>query len=71
MPNANWGTCVQPLLHAIVFLVEIALAARLTVKFNAYYEEQPGSSDHHPSRDLSDTPLLPTPHRRPLTISSY
>lgn len=45
MSNANWGTCVQPLLHAVVFLVEIALAARLTVKFNAYYEEQPGSSN--------------------------
>lgn len=48
MSSANWKTRVQPLLHAIVFMVEIALAARLTVKFNAYYEEQPGSSDPPP-----------------------
>ncbi|RCI10268.1 hypothetical protein L249_8760 [Ophiocordyceps polyrhachis-furcata BCC 54312] len=30
-----------PLLHAIVFFVEMALIARLTARFNAYYEERP------------------------------
>ncbi|RDA94057.1 hypothetical protein CP533_5279 [Ophiocordyceps camponoti-saundersi (nom. inval.)] len=30
-----------PLLHAIIFFVEMALVARLTARFNAYYEERP------------------------------
>ncbi|RDA83996.1 hypothetical protein CP532_6957, partial [Ophiocordyceps camponoti-leonardi (nom. inval.)] len=30
-----------PLLHAIVFFIEMALIARLTARFNAYYEERP------------------------------
>ncbi|KJR90009.1 protein Mpv17 [Sporothrix schenckii 1099-18] len=30
-----------PLLHSIIFLIEMALAARLTARFNAYYEERP------------------------------
>ena len=32
---------VQPLLHTIVFLVEMALIARLTARFNSYYDERP------------------------------
>lgn len=31
----------QPVLHAVIFLIEMALAARLTARFNAYYEERP------------------------------
>ncbi|KAF4122256.1 Mpv17 / PMP22 family [Geosmithia morbida] len=30
-----------PLLHAIVLFIEMALAARLSTKFNAYYDERP------------------------------
>ncbi|KAI9761413.1 MAG: hypothetical protein M4579_001063 [Chaenotheca gracillima] len=30
-----------PLLHTVVFLVELALLARLVVKFNAYYGDKP------------------------------
>ncbi|RSL69667.1 hypothetical protein CEP54_002111 [Fusarium duplospermum] len=30
-----------PLLHTIVFLVEMALIARLTARFNSYYDERP------------------------------
>ncbi|PNY29001.1 Protein sym1 [Tolypocladium capitatum] len=28
-----------PLLHAVIFLIEMALVARLTARFNSYYEE--------------------------------
>ncbi|KFA65651.1 hypothetical protein S40285_09164 [Stachybotrys chlorohalonatus IBT 40285] len=30
-----------PLLHTIILLIEMALVARLTARFNAYYEERP------------------------------
>ncbi|KAK4460552.1 hypothetical protein QBC42DRAFT_272042 [Cladorrhinum samala] len=30
-----------PLLHTIIFLIEMALFARLTSRFNAYYDERP------------------------------
>jgi len=30
-----------PLLHAIIFFIEMALFARLTSRFNAYYDERP------------------------------
>jgi len=30
-----------PILHAIVFFIEMALVARLTARFNTYYEERP------------------------------
>lgn len=30
-----------PLLHSVVFLIEMALVARLTARFNTYYEEWP------------------------------
>ncbi|KAL1893557.1 hypothetical protein Sste5346_006387 [Sporothrix stenoceras] len=30
-----------PLLHFIIFLIEMAIVARLTARFNAYYEERP------------------------------
>jgi hypothetical protein len=35
---------VQPLLHTIIFLIEMAVAARLAAKFNTYYAEKPGMS---------------------------
>ncbi|CAG7952208.1 unnamed protein product [Penicillium salamii] len=31
----------QPLLHTIIFLIEMAVAARLAAKFNTYYAEKP------------------------------
>lgn len=30
-----------PLLHTIIFLVELAMAARLIAKFNSYYAQKP------------------------------
>lgn len=30
-----------PLLHTLIFLIEMALIARLTARFNAYYDERP------------------------------
>ncbi|KAI5460534.1 hypothetical protein BGZ63DRAFT_358742 [Mariannaea sp. PMI_226] len=30
-----------PLLHTIIFFIEMALAARLTARFNSYYDERP------------------------------
>jgi hypothetical protein len=30
-----------PLLHTIIFIIEMALAARLTARFNSYYDERP------------------------------
>ncbi|PHH87389.1 hypothetical protein CDD83_8932 [Cordyceps sp. RAO-2017] len=30
-----------PVVHAVIFLIEMALVARLTAKFNTYYEERP------------------------------
>lgn len=46
---------MQPLLQTLVFLIEMALAARLTARFNASYEERP--STYPPLPDLtSSTP---------------
>lgn len=39
MPPAYY---FQPLLHAIIFLIEMVIAARLAAKFNSYYAERPG-----------------------------
>lgn len=33
---------LQPLLHAIIFLIEMSIVARLTARYNAYYGERPG-----------------------------
>ncbi|CAK7233997.1 hypothetical protein SCUCBS95973_008786 [Sporothrix curviconia] len=30
-----------PLLHAVIFFIEMAIVARLTARFNAYYDERP------------------------------
>lgn len=38
LPYSN----LQPLLHAIIFLIEMVIAARLAAKFNSYYAERPG-----------------------------
>jgi hypothetical protein len=35
---------LQPLLHALVFLVEMAIISRMVAKFNSYYAEKPGIS---------------------------
>jgi hypothetical protein len=32
----------QPLLHAIVVILEMAIIARITAKFNSYYAAHPG-----------------------------
>jgi hypothetical protein len=32
---------LQPLLHAIIFFIELAMAARLIAKFNSYYAQKP------------------------------
>ncbi|KAH8894219.1 hypothetical protein GQ53DRAFT_744952 [Thozetella sp. PMI_491] len=39
--NSKWIFDRVPLLHAIIFLIEMAFVARLTSRFNAYYEERP------------------------------
>lgn len=39
----------QPLLHAIVFLIEMTLVARLVSRYNAYYGQRPGMFDLCPS----------------------
>lgn len=42
-PEANRVVIIpQPLLHTIIFLIEMAVAARLAAKFNTYYAEKPG-----------------------------
>lgn len=33
---------LQPLLHAIIFLIEMTLVARLVARYNAFYAERPG-----------------------------
>ena len=32
----------QPLLHAIIFFIEMAITSRLIAKFNSYYADKPG-----------------------------
>jgi len=39
----------QPLLHAIVILLEMAIIARITAKFNSYYAAHPGKQLFEPS----------------------
>jgi hypothetical protein len=49
----------QPLLHTIIFFIEMALVARLTARFNSYYDERPRT-------------LLPLdPLRPPFEIAQY
>jgi hypothetical protein len=49
---------LQPLLHTIVFLVEMAVAIRLAAKFNSYYAEKPGkmlyAKNHNPIRQTDE-----------------
>lgn len=44
----------KPLLHTIIFLVEMAVAARLATKFNTYYAERPGKPLSACSRGITD-----------------
>ncbi|KAG6023879.1 hypothetical protein E4U19_004078 [Claviceps sp. Clav32 group G5] len=39
--NENYLFGRIPVVHAVVFLIEMALVARLVARFNAYYEERP------------------------------
>lgn len=39
----------QPLLHAIVFLLEMAAVSILTRKFNSYYASRPGMRHYNDS----------------------
>lgn len=32
----------QPLLHTIIFIIELAVTMRLAAKFNTYYADKPG-----------------------------
>lgn len=32
----------QPLLHALIFIIEMVVVSRLIAKFNSYYAEKPG-----------------------------
>lgn len=41
-PLAHKLTLVQPLLHAAVFLLQMAAVSLLTRKFNSYYAQRPG-----------------------------
>jgi hypothetical protein len=39
----NILTCPnQPLLHTVIFFIEMAIVTRLVTKFNTYYTERPG-----------------------------
>lgn len=44
----TWLTFVtgKPLLHAVIFLIELVIMSRLIAKFNAYYAERPGKQQH-------------------------
>jgi len=37
---------LQPLLHTIVLLIEMAVTMRLASRFNAFYAERPGENAH-------------------------
>lgn len=37
---------LQPLLHTIVLLIEMAVTMRLASRFNAFYAERPGEHAH-------------------------
>lgn len=40
----DFVSCPQPLLHTIIFIIEMAAAMRLAAKFNSYYAEKPGKA---------------------------
>lgn len=40
--ETNTDSHNQPLLHTVIFLIEMAIATRLITKFNSYYAERPG-----------------------------
>lgn len=37
----------QPLVHLVIFLIEMAVISRLTAKFNTYYADRPGTLSFH------------------------
>jgi hypothetical protein len=51
-------TLLQPLLHAAVFLLQMAAVSLLTRKFNSYYAQRPGRRQHPPTRVLYLTDML-------------
>ncbi|KID95108.1 Mpv17/PMP22, partial [Metarhizium majus ARSEF 297] len=52
-----------PILHAVVFLIEMALIARLTARFNTYYEERPRTRTCRPQAALLFLDSLDTTNR--------
>lgn len=41
LQQANLNELLQPLLHTIIFLVEMAITSRLIAKYNSYYADRP------------------------------
>lgn len=51
--HSNLLSFFQPLLHTILFLIEMAVTMRLAAKFNSYYAEKPGK-ESMPRRYLDE-----------------
>lgn len=49
----------KPLLHAIIFIIEMVIVSRLIAKFNSYYADKPGmavsSGRHRGLQQLTET----------------
>lgn len=48
----------QPLVHTVIFLIEMAILGRLAAKFNSYYADRPGTYLHFIVDDVMLMPLL-------------
>jgi protein Mpv17 len=48
----------QPLVHAVIFLIEMAMVTRLVTKFNSYYGERPGKHRSVSSRRSASNGLI-------------
>jgi hypothetical protein len=56
LPLTSLSIAAQPLLHAVIFFIEMAIVARLTSRYNAYYNERPGKMPDKTGRPLSCLP---------------
>lgn len=56
---------LQPLLHAIIFLIEMTLVARLVARYNAFYAERPGMC-----QPCQSSPRAPFINPKPLRSSA-
>lgn len=56
---------LQPLLHAIIFLIEMTLVARLVARYNAFYAERPGMC-----QPCQSSPRAPSINPNPLHFSA-